>query len=61
MGKDEVIRMLKEHLKAREQENGTLNKRDKHFSIHYVEDFLEMKKDEAINFLKKHIPHVVNL
>lgn len=61
MDKDEVIRRLKEHLKAREQENGSLNNRDKHFSIHYVEDFLEMTKKEAINFLKKHIPQVVNL
>lgn len=61
MDKDEVIRRLKEHLRAKEIQNGTLNLRDKHYCIHYVEDFLGYKKNKAIKFLEDNIPLVMNL
>lgn len=61
MGKDEVIRMLKEHLKAKEKENGRLTIRDKYYCIHYVEDFLEYSKKQAERFLKDNIPVVMSL
>ena len=61
MNENEVIERLNEHLKARVMQNGSLNPRDKYFCIHYVEDFLDMTKEQAIQFLKDNIPMVMNL
>lgn len=61
MEKDEVIKLLKEHLKAKENTNGCLTNRDKWWSIHYVEDFLQYTKGQAIKFLERHIPAVLDL
>ena len=61
MDKDEIIKRLKEHLKAREKMNGELNIRDKYYCIHYVEDFMECRRTEAIKFLEENIPVVMNL
>lgn len=60
MDKDEVIRRLKDHLRAREYKNGKLNYKDRAFSISYVKDFLEMSTAQAIHFLEQHIPYVIN-
>ena len=61
MDKNEVIYRLKQHLKAREQENGELNKKDLYFCVNYVMDFLLISKRDAKKFLKEHIPFVLNL
>lgn len=60
MEKDEVIRRLKDHLKAKENENGRLTHRDRAFCIRYVRDFLEMTTSQALHFLEQHIPYVVD-
>lgn len=60
MEKEEVIKRLKDHLKAKENQHGRLTHRDRAFCISYVSDFLEMSNPQAIRFLKKHIPYVVN-
>ena len=60
MDKDEVIRRLKDHLRAKENENGRLSYRDRAFCISYVKDFLEMSTGQAVRFLQQHIPSVVN-
>ena len=61
MEQDEVIKLLREHLKAKANTNGRLTNRDKYFAIHYVEDFLEYSKGQAIQFLESHIPEVMDL
>lgn len=61
MGRDEVIKRLKEHLTAKVQQNGRLSKNDKYYCIHYAEDFLQMKKNQAIRFIEENIPIVANL
>lgn len=60
MDKDEVIRRLKEHLRAKENRNGRLTHRDRAFCISYVRDFLRMSTAQAIRFLKQHFPYVVD-
>ena len=61
MEKEEVIRRLREHLKAKKLKSGKLCKYDKNFSINYVMDCLLLTKEQALKFLKKHFPSVVNL
>lgn len=61
MEQEDVIKLLKEHLKAKENANGRLTNRDKFFCIHYVEDFLQYTKGQAIQFLERHIPAVLEL
>ena len=60
--KAEVIRMLKEHLKAMVQRKGCLSKYDKNYSIRYVMDFIpNISEAQAIQILEENIPAVVNL
>lgn len=61
MTKTEVISRLKEHLKARKNQHGKLSKNDKYYCIHYVEDFLNMTKDKAIQFLNENLPMVMGI
>lgn len=61
MEKEEVIRRLREHLKSKKLKSGKLCKYDKNFSIKYVMDCLLLTREQALEFLKKHIPSVVNL
>ena len=61
MDKDEIIKRLKEHLKARENMNGELTIRDKYYCIHYVEDFLEYRRKQAEKFLEENLPMVMSL
>lgn len=61
MDKDEVIKRLKEHLIAKKNQNGRLCKNDKHFCVHYVEDFLQVTRGQAIKILEDNIPTVMTL
>lgn len=61
MDKDEVIKRLNEHLKAKELLNGCLNRNDKYYCIRYVMDFLNMKKDQAKEFLRDNIPALASI
>lgn len=60
MDKAEVLKRLKEHLKARKQQNGEWNRNDKYFCLRYVEDFLNMSKDNAKLFIDEHFPCIAN-
>lgn len=61
MGRDEVIKRLKEHLTAKVQQNGGLSKRDKFYCIHYAEDFLLMKRNRAKRFVEENFPILANI
>ena len=61
MSKQEIIKRLTEHLKAKVHKNGKLTKRDKYWCIYYVEDFLEYSRKQAIKFLEENLPMVMNL
>lgn len=61
MDKDEVIKRLKEHLTAKKNQNGRLSKNDKFYCIHYAEDFLMMKKNQARSFIEENFPSIANL
>lgn len=61
MDKDEVIKRLNEHLKAKQQANGHLREMDKNYCIHYVMDFLCLSRDKAKEFLQENIPMVATL
>lgn len=62
MGQEDVIKRLKEHLKARINQSGRLFKYDKTYSIRYVMDFMPyLSKAQAIQILKENIPDVINL
>lgn len=56
MDRDEVIKRLKEHLTAKKNQNGCLSKNDKFYCIHYAEDFLMMKKNQARSFIEENFP-----
>jgi hypothetical protein len=58
MDKHEVVKRLKEHLRARKQQNGELKKGDLLYCITYVMDFLLIEKEQAKQFVAENIPDV---
>lgn len=60
MDQEEVIARLKEHLEGRKRKQGRLCRNDKFYCTYYVEDFLFLKKKEAIAFVKKYFPEIAD-
>lgn len=56
MDKNEVIRRLTEHLRAKEKQRGELVRKDKFYCIYYVMDFLGLSNAQARQFVKQHLP-----
>ena len=56
MGKEEVIKRLKEHLRAKEKQRGFLVGGDKYYCMHYIMDFLLLSKKQAKQFIKENLP-----
>ena len=61
MDRGEVILRLKEHLRARKQQNGELKKGDLFYCITYVMDFLLLSKEQAKQFVAENIPDIAKL
>jgi hypothetical protein len=61
MDKNEVIKRLKEHLKAKEMQRGFLVKKDKFYCQNYIMDFLNLSVREARQFMKEYLPALANL
>jgi hypothetical protein len=61
MDKNEVIRRLKEHLKAKEMQRGFLVAKDKFYCQYYIMDFLNLSVREARRFIKDYLPALADL
>jgi hypothetical protein len=60
MSADEVIKRLTEHLKAKEQQRGSLCRKDKFYCQYYIMDFLNLSVREARQFIKDNLPALAN-
>ena len=60
MDKKEVVARLTAHLKGRKRKNGRLCRNDKFYCTYYVDDFLFLKKKEALAFIKEHFPEIAD-
>lgn len=55
MGKNEVIRRLKDHLSYCIRHHGVVKSTDEEYCIRYIKDFLFIDRKEAKEFYEQHL------